>query len=223
MTLESNSISFVHEHNKSVFICRKTNLMPAFQDRREYTEQKVMVHLLTEIERNPSFTQRSLASELGIALGLMNQYLKSCVTKGWIRASQVSPRRITYFLTPDGFKEKSHMVTSYLARSLTFFRDARAQCDILFNVCLQMGWKKIALVGEGDLADIAQLVAQGLSLQVKVVLPTEDLRAYDAVLVTDVINPQETYDLIRDQIDSERLLILDLLHISRNSNLRERA
>ncbi|MBM3632200.1 MAG: winged helix-turn-helix transcriptional regulator [Alphaproteobacteria bacterium] len=195
--------------------------MAAFQDTREHTEQKVMVHLLTEIERNPSFTQRSLASELGIALGLMNQYLKSCVTKGWVRASQVSPRRITYFLTPDGFKEKSHMVTSYLARSLTFFRDARAQCDTLFDVCLQKGWTKIAFVGEGDLADIAQLVAQGLSLHVKVVLPTENLKAYDAVLVTDVINPQATYDFIRGQVDSDRLLTLDLLHISRDSKMQK--
>jgi len=193
--------------------------MAAFQDTREQTEQKVMVHLLTEIERNPSFTQRSLASELGIALGLMNQYLKSCVTKGWIRASQISPRRITYFLTPEGFKEKSHMVTSYLARSLTFFRDARAQCDTLFEQCLQKGWKKIAFIGEGDLADIAQLVAHGLGLQVYVVSGEEDLKAYDAVLVTDVINPQGAYDFIQSKVDPERLLTLGLLHISRNSSV----
>jgi DNA-binding MarR family transcriptional regulator len=192
--------------------------MAAFQDTREHTEQKVMVHILTEIERNPSFTQRSLASELGIALGLMNQYLKSCVTKGWIRASQISPRRITYFLTPEGFKEKSNMVTSYLARSLTFFRDARTQCDVLFEECLQNGWKKIAFVGEGDLADIAQLVAHGIGLQVCVLSGEEDLRAYDAVLVTDVINPQGTYDFIQCKVDPERLLTLGLLHISRNSS-----
>ena len=81
--------------------------MAAFQNTREHTETKVMVHLLSEIDRNPSFTQRGLAQDLGIALGLMNQYLKSCTAKGWIRASQISPRRISYFLTPEGFKEKS--------------------------------------------------------------------------------------------------------------------
>ena len=175
-----------------------------------------MVHLLTEIEGNPSFTQRGLASELGIALGLMNQYLKRCVTKGWIRASQISPRRITYFLTPEGFKEKSHMVTDYLARSLTFFRDARTQCSALFEACHHKDWQKIALVGEGDLADIAQLVAQGKGLDVSVVNAQAELAAYDAVLVTDVLNPQGTYDAIKDKVDSHRLLTLYLLHISRN-------
>src|SRR3990167_5444711 len=116
--------------------------MAAFQDTREQTEKKVMVHLLSEIDRNPSFTQRGLASELGIALGLMNQYLKGCVTKGWLHASQISPRRITYFLTPEGFKEKSNMVT-------------------------------------------------------------------------DVLNPQESYDAIKSKVDPQKLIALGLLHISK--------
>jgi DNA-binding MarR family transcriptional regulator len=191
--------------------------MAAFQDTRQQTEQRVMVHLLTEIEANPSFTQRGLASELGIALGLMNQYLKRCITKGWIRASQISPRRITYFLTSEGFKEKSQMVTDYLARSLTFFRAARTQCSTLFEECHHKGWQKIALIGEGDLADIAQLVAQGKGLDVDVVGVQADLTPYDAVLVTDVLTPQKTYDALKDKIESNRLLTLYLLHISRDS------
>jgi len=195
--------------------------MAIFQDIREQTEQKVMVHLLTEIERNPSFTQRSLASELGIALGLINHYLKSCVTKGWVRVSQISPRRITYFLTPEGFREKSQMVTACLARSLTFFRDARTQCEVVFEACLRKGRKKIALVGGGDLADIAFLVAQGTSLEVSVVhRDTSDLEMFDAVLVTDVVSPQETYDFIQAKVDADKILVLDLLHISRTSNFR---
>lgn len=189
--------------------------MAAFQNTREQTEQKVMVHLLSEIERNPSFTQRGLATELGIALGLMNQYLKSCVTKGWIRASQISPRRIAYFLTPEGFKEKGHMVTDYLARSLSFFRDAKNQCEAVFDACQSVGWTKVALIGEGDLADIAKLVASVTNIHVKVVNVMTDLSVFDAILVTDIINPQGTYDVLKNLVDDSRLLDLDLLHISR--------
>lgn len=188
--------------------------MAAFQDTREQTEKKVMVHLLSEIERNPTFTQRGLASELGIALGLMNQYLKSCITKGWVRALQVSPRRITYFLTSDGFKEKSHMVADYLAKSLSFFRDARAQCEAVFTECQQFDWKKVALIGHGDLADIARLVAHSMGIQVKVVDAEYDLSTFDAVLITDVVSPQNTYDAIKRKVSYQKLLVLDLLHIS---------
>lgn len=214
--------------------------MAIFQNIREQTEQKVMVHLLTEIEGNPSFTQRGLAGELGIALGLMNQYLKRCLTKGWIRASQVSSHRITYFLTPAGFKEKSLMVGDYLARSFTFFRDAKAQCEEAFIDCKTNGWLNIALVGSGDLADIAKLVAHGIGVGVNIMdlediigsmnqcvdadsmidedklnLKKIDLKVYDAVLVTDVINPQSTYDAIHEKVEYQRLLTLKLLHISR--------
>lgn len=186
--------------------------MAAFQDTREQTEQRVLVHLLSEIERNPSCTQRGLAGELGIALGLMNQYLKRCVTKGWVRASQVSPRRLTYFLTSEGFREKSHMVTSYLARSLTFFRDAKVECEDALAKCAVHGWKNVAMVGQGDLADIVQLVAQGTGIKVHYA-PT-NLSMYDAVLITDVISPQETYNSLKDKVNPERLLMLPLLHIS---------
>jgi hypothetical protein len=195
--------------------------MAAFQDTRQQTEQRVMVHLLTEIEANPSFTQRGLASELGIALGLMNQYLKRCMTKGWIRAFQISPRRITYFLTPEGFKEKSQMVASYLARSLTFFRDARTQCSALFEECRHKGWQKIALMGEGDLADIARLVAQAKGVNVEVVCVQADLTRYDAVVITDVLTPQKTYETLKERIEPHRLLTPYLLHISRNSLIGE--
>ena len=189
--------------------------MSAFQDTREQTEQKVMVHLLSEIDRNPSFTQRSLASELGIALGLMNHYLKRCITKGWIRASQISPRRISYFLTTEGFAEKSQMVTDYLARSLTFFRDARTQCEEVFAQCKTQDFVNIALLGVGDVADIAKLVAHGTGLQMSIVDTHADFKSYDAVLVTDIIDPQGTYDSVKHKIEDNRLLTLKLLHISR--------
>ncbi len=198
--------------------------MASFQENREQTEQKMLVQLLSEIERNPACTQRGLASELGIALGLMNHYLKRCITKGWVRVSHVSPRRITYFLTPEGFREKSQMVTGYLSRSLEFFRDARQQCEMLFAQSQARGWKRVALIGAGDLADIAKLVAQGTGLQVTVAENADsDLSAYDAVIITDIIDPQRTYDQAAIHLDRERILTPGILHISREGHSEDDA
>lgn len=189
--------------------------MAAFQDTRAETEQKVMVHLLSEIERNPSFTQRGLAGELGIALGLMNQYLKRCLTKGWIRASQVSARRITYFLTPEGFKEKSLMVKDYLSRSMAFFRDAREQCEEVFKICKNKNYTRIALVGDSDLADIAKLVASGTGINVEIIKNDKDIKSYDAILITDILNPQAAYERLENKVEASQIFTLDLLHVSR--------
>lgn len=188
--------------------------MPAFQDNRQQTEQKVMMRLLSAVEKNSSFTQRNLASELGIALGLMNQYLRRCVTKGWIRVTQVSPRRIRYFITPEGFSEKSRMVKSYLSRSLSFFREARAQCEEMFSLCQENAWQNIGLIGEGDLVDIVQLVSHGTGIHV---LPTTmaDIKDFDAIMITDVMNPQGIFDELRKKMSLEKILTLELLHVSR--------
>ena len=43
----------------------------------------ITLGVLSAVERDSAITQRSLSSELGIALGLANAYLKRCVRKGW--------------------------------------------------------------------------------------------------------------------------------------------
>ncbi len=189
--------------------------MPAFQHNRNHTEKKVLVELLSEIERSEGFTQRGLADHLGIALGLMNQYLKRCVAKGWVRATQISPKRISYFITPEGFHEKSVMVKDYLARSLTFFRDAKTQCEDVLLLCKTHHFNRIALYGIGDLADIAKLVAHGTGISVEHVSHVDDVTGYDAVLITDVVDPQGTYNQIIVKFDEARIFTLPLLHVSR--------
>lgn len=205
--------------------------MAAFQNTREQTEQKVMAQLLSKIEQDPLFTQRGLAADLDIALGLMNQYLKRCLNKGWVRVSQISARRLSYFLTPEGFKEKSRMVSAYLTNSFMFFKDAKLQCEASFEYCKQRNWHNIALLGVGDLADIAKLIGQSFGFSVITILIDNivtdstvkangvevELSSFDAVLITDLTNPQQSYDLIKQYIESERLLTIDLLQISRSS------
>ena len=51
---------------------------------------------------NASISQRSLARELGIALGLTNAYLRRCIHRGWIKASQAPANRYAYYVTPRG-------------------------------------------------------------------------------------------------------------------------
>lgn len=191
--------------------------MATFQETREQAEQKVLVELLGEIERNAYFTQRSAAKELGIALGLMNQYLKRCIAKGWVRASKVSPRRISYFLTPEGFAQKSKMVATYLSRSLNLFREAKEQCEGTLLLCQQAGYKRLALLGESDLANIVMLVGKDSGLYIQVVPDGKDLKSFDAVLITDVVKPQRAFDAARSMVASSRIFTLKLLHISRGS------
>jgi DNA-binding MarR family transcriptional regulator len=189
--------------------------LSTFQNTHEHTEQQHILELLAEVERNPTLTQRGLASELGVALGLMNQYLKHCISRGWIRVSRVSSKRISYFVTPEGFSEKSRMVSRYLARSFAFFRDARFECEQMLETCRRLGWTSIAVLGPGELADIFMLVAHNSGIRATVVSRLNSPHDYDAVILTSLNHPQRAYDLIKNSMPAERILVPELLHVSR--------
>src|SRR5664279_857624 len=93
--------------------------------RREHSEDEIVLGVLDAVERDQHVTQRHVAGELGIALGLANTYLRRCVRKGLIKMSQVPRRRYAYYLTPQGLAEKSRLTAQYLAHSFSFFRRAR--------------------------------------------------------------------------------------------------
>ena len=100
-----------------------------------------------------------LASELGIALGLVNAYLKRCVKKGLVKVRDAPARRYAYYLTPQGFAEKSRLTVEYLSYSFGFFRQAKTDCSELFRSAKAGGVNKIVLAGQSDLAEIAALCA----------------------------------------------------------------
>jgi DNA-binding MarR family transcriptional regulator len=197
-------------------------------------EAAITLGMLNAVAGNAVVTQRSLARELGIALGLANAYLKRCVSKGYIKVSHVPARRYSYYLTPKGFAEKSRLTAEYLSQSFNFFRLARGQCHELFAECARRGWRRVALVGAGDLAEIAKLVAE--SHEVELIglvdrrtsrfgrLPVRSelaaLGEVDAAIVTDLREPQATFERIGALLPGERVLAPTLLHVVRQRPLR---
>src|SRR5215813_7566176 len=130
----------------------------ATQD-EEAENARVMLGLLESVERDGGQSQRRLASDLGIALGLVNAYLKRCVKKGLVKVGQAPARRYAYYLTPHGFAEKSRLTVEYLSSSFSFFRRAREDCLIALKAAHARGWNRIALIGVSDLAEIATICA----------------------------------------------------------------
>ena len=186
------------------------------ETRREVADPEIVLGLLASIERDSGVTQRRLAGELGIALGLANAYLRRCVRKGLVKMSQVPLNRYAYYLTPQGFAEKSRLTAEYLAVSFNFFRRARTDCGELLDDCAAAGWRRAALYGAGELAEIAVLSA-GES-QVEIVCVIDAVRAgrrcgglpvvadipaaralagpapLDGLILTDTQGPQARFD-----------------------------
>lgn len=123
------------------------------------TEKDVVLKLLAEIERDPAVSQKKLATEVGISVGMINWHVKRCVSKGLIKLQQAPVKRYLYYLTPDGFSEKANLTAKYLQSSLSIFRIGREQYNTLFDLCQANNWRKVALLGNTELSELAQMVA----------------------------------------------------------------
>lgn len=192
--------------------------------RRESTDDEIVLGVLGAVERNPAVTQRSVASELGIALGLANAYLKRCIRKGLIKVGQAPARRYAYYLTPKGFAEKSRLTANYLAHSFSFFRRARAECGALLATAAARGEHRIALIGESDLSEIARLIAREHAVEVAGIVQTSDdpavlsrtvgaLENVDAVMITSLDKASEVYAVASALWGSKRVYAPELLRI----------
>src|SRR5438105_10332070 len=143
----------------------------------EAEKARIVLGLLESLERDGAKSQRNLASELGIALGLVNAYLKRCAKKGLIKMKEAPARRYAYYLTPQGFAEKSRLTVEYLSYSFSFFRLAKGECAGVFKAAKASGFDRLVLAGKSDLAEIAILCAVEAAVKIVAVV---DPRSDDA-------------------------------------------
>lgn len=209
--------------------------MPQTTSNNDKTEgdSEILLELLNVVHENSDLTQRSMASELGIALGLANTYLKRCVRKGHIKVRQIPSNRYSYYLTPTGFAEKSRLTAEFLSSSFNFFRRAKGQCLESLRYASARNWHRVGLVGVGDLAEVYALCALDQKIDLagiydpastreqfaglSVAENLSSLGEIDALIVTDTKSPQLTFDQLCGEFPIERILTLPVLGISRTS------
>ncbi len=192
-------------------------------------EEQLVLELLDAVGHRSDVSQRHLARHMGVALGLANSYLKRCIRKGFIKITEAPANRYLYYLTPQGFAEKSRLTAKYLSSSLAFYRKAGDSCLRVLEHCEQKGWRRIALCGISDLAEIVAL--RTLERDVEIVgtydphterrrfvsKPVwsrfDDVPVCDAWLLTDMNAPRITHEHIATLVGGERVLVPDILRL----------
>jgi DNA-binding MarR family transcriptional regulator len=204
----------------------------------EHENERIVLGLLSSVESDGARSQRHIAAELGIALGLVNAYLKRCVKKGLVKVSEAPARRYAYYLTPQGFAEKSRLTVQYLSSSFSFFRLAKSDCARVLDQAKGKGFSRLVLAGQSDLAEVAILCAveAGVAI-VAIVDPFSEVahfvgvnvcgsydevkEAFDAVIVTDVAHASAAYDAAAAMCGAERVLAPGLLGLRERSRAAE--
>lgn len=190
------------------------------------TEQE----LLRALESGKVVTQMSLSKRLGVSIGLVNALIKRAVRKGYVKVRTAPYKRYAYYLTPEGFSEKCRLVVEYLDFSLNFFRRAKQDYLAVFQQAQSRGARRFALIGAGELAEIAYLAAVEADAEIVAVVDAETTRrriagapvaatleeigAVDALVITDQSAPQDVYDAYAARGYAELLLTPRLLGLA---------
>ena len=129
--------------------------------------------LLSEISGEEQLSQRELAKRLGIALGLVNSYLKNLVAKGFVRVNNFPRNRYAYLLTPTGFAEKSRLAYQHLSYFSGLYTVARQDYLKLFRKLAAEGVRGVAFCGIDEVAEIAYLSLKETGMDLELAMDAE--------------------------------------------------
>lgn len=181
--------------------------------------------LLDEISKNDEITQRDLSKKFGIALGLINSYIKNLASKGYITVSAIPRKRYKYYLTPEGFIEKTRMTYHHLQNFTNLYRNARQDFQKLFYNLHKENIKKVIFCGTDEVAEIAYITLHEFDIELVAVLDIEkqergffghlpmliqDLKdiSYDRVIVTSFLKEEVLHsELLKAGVPSEKILL----------------
>ena len=89
--------------------------------------------LLRKIQKNPNFSQRELANELGVSLGKLNYCLKALKNKGLIKIQNFTknPNKLNYIyvITPKGIAEKAKLTINFMKMKMKEYEDLKEELE----------------------------------------------------------------------------------------------
>ena len=134
--------------------------------------------LMEEVFKNEGIaTQRELAQNLNISLGLVNAFIKRIVRKGYFKVATIPGRRMRYLLTPKGVAEKSRLTAEYLQYSLSYYGEIRKRLMLYAEELRKENVQKVVLVGTGELAELFTLALQQAKIEITQLFSEDDNNA----------------------------------------------
>lgn len=133
-------------------------------------DEQMILNLLSVIEEEPNTTQKDLATRLGVAVGVVNSYLKRVIYKGYVKTKSLQRRRLRYLLTPSGISEKSRLTYEFLKYSYIYIREIRKKTRGALTPFVRQGKKRIVFYGSGEVAELAYLTVRELGMTLEAIV-----------------------------------------------------
>ena len=121
-------------------------------------------NILKTIESDSTVSQRRLSSQMELNVASVNFALKRLIRKGFIRMVGINPRRIQYFITPEGLREKTQLAYSFFGRNLHFYKEIRSDIESRIVKATNGKDAEIAIYGVGELSEITYMAVSAMNI-----------------------------------------------------------
>ena len=193
------------------------------------TDQLRTLRLLEEIEQNHTPSQRYLAKQLNVSLGLVNSFIRRLAQKGYFKVTTIPKNRVKYILTPEGAAKKTKLTYEYIHYSYQFYKEARRKIRHIFQDLVEDGARSVVFYGIGHFAEIAYVSLQETPMEM--IAMVDDIKkgerfmgfsvdsprrinflSYDRIIITAIRSRVVIHDKLQAQgVPAEKIVTIDIL------------
>lgn len=121
--------------------------------------------IATTLEAQPYASQRVLAENAGMSIGLMNAVLKRFVERGWIMLTNVNLRKLSYAVTAEGLAELTARSQKFARRTFAIANKYNDTICNLVSEARESGKTTLALYGKSYIRFLLVYACQTLNVK----------------------------------------------------------
>ena len=122
--------------------------------------------ILNAVEKNPTISQNSLATEVGLTSSMVNNYIRSLSKKHLISIKGNTNRTMSYNITPKGIREKMSLLIAYNLETTGLYMEAKQEFAQRLQEFYDEGINNAVLFGAGETAEILYNASKSLDLEI---------------------------------------------------------
>jgi DNA-binding MarR family transcriptional regulator len=172
--------------------------------------------ILEAIASGRPVTQRSLARQAGVALGLTNLLIRRLVGKGYVTLAKASSRHVRYMMTAQGWEALARATRDSLENTVRLYTATRDQIRMTLDTVSRQcpvdaaGQKRIIFYGATDVAEIAFVSLQATDLALVGVVDEDRTGRFFAL---DIATPDRLTDTALAGVAYSHVVITNLTHV----------
>jgi DNA-binding MarR family transcriptional regulator len=116
------------------------------------------------LEEEPLASQRVLAENAGMSIGLMNAVLKRFIERGWIMLTNVNLRKLSYAVTPAGIAELTARSQKFAKRTFAIANNYNETFCRLVSEAKKQGVTTLVLYGKSYIRFLLIYACQTLNV-----------------------------------------------------------